>query len=274
MVGSARFRHDGAAAPPADEAAAAAVIHVFVTLGVNDGLVGYDAIGPPYNTALYNPHWFQPEFLGRAIGLGEGVSDSDILISSVLSLGFLEHLDGGTVCGPPHDSALHNTHCFQSEFLSHTANMAASGATPFISSSTFEDLVDEDGLVGTHVGNGVRIGDSDVLAPSACSAPYFYGPGGVSSDAESRGALPEVLEPSLPSPATVPPAAVVTSNASARPMCDPHGNGARIGESDVSAPSDGTGPRAPATGGREDDPAAHAEVIPARHADETALGTM
>ena len=39
----------------------------------------------------------------------------------------------------------------------------------------------------------------------------------------------------------MPPAvAVVTSNATARPIFDPHGNGVRIGESDVPAPSDGT----------------------------------
>ena len=54
----------------------------------------------------------------------------------------------------------------------------------------------------------------------------------------ARGALPEVLEPSLPPPAAMPPAAAtVTSNASARPQFDPHGNGVRIGESGVPAPS-------------------------------------
>ena len=54
----------------------------------------------------------------------------------------------------------------------------------------------------------------------------------------ARGALPEVLEPSLPPPEAMPPAAAgVTPNASARPRFDPHGNGVRIGESGVPAPS-------------------------------------
>ena len=53
----------------------------------------------------------------------------------------------------------------------------------------------------------------------------------------ARGTLPEVLEPSPPPPAAMPPAAAtVTSNASARPQFDPHGNGVRIGESGVPAP--------------------------------------
>ena len=54
----------------------------------------------------------------------------------------------------------------------------------------------------------------------------------------ARGALPEVLEPSLPPPTAMPPAAAtIMSNASARPQFDPHGNGVRIGESSVPAPS-------------------------------------
>ena len=75
VVGSACLRHDGAAAPPAGEAAAAAVIHVFMTLGVNNGLVGYDAIGPPYNTALYNSHWL-------AIGSSLLDSSAELLLDS------------------------------------------------------------------------------------------------------------------------------------------------------------------------------------------------
>ena len=56
------------------------------------------------------------------------------------------------------------------------------------------------------------------------------------------GALAEVLEPTTPPAAAMPPAAAdVTSNATTRPQFDPHGNGIRISESDVPAPSDGTG---------------------------------
>ena len=58
--------------------------------------------------------------------------------------------------------------------------------------------------------------------------------------APARGAIPEVLEPPVPPPAAIPPAtATITSNTSARPQFDPHGNGVRIGESSVPAPSQG-----------------------------------
>ena len=58
--------------------------------------------------------------------------------------------------------------------------------------------------------------------------------------APARGAIPEVLEPPVPPPAAIPPAAAtITSNTSARPQFDPHGNGVRIGESSVPAPSQG-----------------------------------
>ena len=433
-IGSAYLRQPGAAAPPAGAAAAVAVIQVCMALGVLDGLVGDAVIGPPYNTALYESHWFQPEFLGRAVDvavsrLGEEVSDIGGLIGSVPSLSFLEQLAGDTVLGPPRNTALYGTHCFRPKFLGRAVNVAvselsekvsdvgvlislfpslneneglvaqsadhvafaphpaaaplpaaafaamenpihpASWAAPFISSSAFEDLVDEDGFVGTHTalrlvsgvtgvaterrgepftaaarllegvaprvgvnsagawardsirsgvsffsgpelvcdtvirspnsmalygshcfqpeflglavdmavsglgegisdfgvftaiasspafsanaiarpqfnphGKGVRLDDSDVPAPSASSAPRIYGPGNAISGAGRRGVIPEILEPTFPPPAAMPPAvAVVTSNATARPTFDPHGNGVRIGESDVPAPSDGTG---------------------------------
>ena len=57
-------------------------------------------------------------------------------------------------------------------------------------------------------------------------------------------ASPPTPTPGLPppAPAAMPPvAAGATSNASARPRVDPHGNGVRIGEADTPAPSAGDG---------------------------------
>ena len=58
------------------------------------------------------------------------------------------------------------------------------------------------------------------------------------SEAEAAAdATPAAAPSPAPAPAMPPAAATVTSNASARPQVDPHGNGVRIGESDVPAPS-------------------------------------
>ena len=58
------------------------------------------------------------------------------------------------------------------------------------------------------------------------------------SEAEAAAdATPAAAPSPAPAPAMPPAAATVTSNASARPQFDPHGNGVRIGESGVPAPS-------------------------------------
>ena len=176
-IGSAYLRKNGAAAPPAGAAAAVAVIQVCMALGVLDGLVGDAVIGPPYNTALYDSHWFQPEFLGRAIdkalsGLGEEVSDFGVLIGSVPSLGFLERLTGDTLFGPPHNSAPYGTHCVQPEFLGRAINVAVSELSEEISDGgvligLFSSLNENGGLV-TQSADPVALAPHPAAPPPAC----------------------------------------------------------------------------------------------------------
>ena len=90
-VGSAYFRQDGAAAPPAGAAAVVAVIPDCIPLGILEGLVCDAVVGPPGNTVLYGTHCFQPDFLGRAVdmavsGLGEEVSGVGVFIGLFRSL--------------------------------------------------------------------------------------------------------------------------------------------------------------------------------------------
>ena len=156
-IGSAYFRQDGAAVPPAAAAAVVAVVPDCMTLGQLEGLVCDAVIGPSGNAALYGTHCFQPDFLGRVIdmalaGLGEEVLDIGVLTGLIRALkenGGLEAQPADLVALAPHPAVgpLPAAAFAAMENPDDPASWTASFA---LSSSTFNDLADENGFMGTY----------------------------------------------------------------------------------------------------------------------------
>jgi hypothetical protein len=170
-IGSAYFRRDGAAAPPADAAAVVAVVPDCITLGFLEGLVCDAVIGPPDNAALYGTHCFQPEFLGRVADMaltGLGEEELDIGVFTGLIRAFKEN--GGLVAQPADLVAL-SPHPVVGPLPAaayaavENQDDPASWTAPFaLSSSTFSDFADENGFMGTYAAVRLASGVAGVTA--------------------------------------------------------------------------------------------------------------
>ena len=152
-------------------AAVVAVVPDCMTLGLLEGLVCDAVIGPSDNAAFYGTHCFQPEFLGRAVdmalaGLDEEVSDIGVLIGLIRAL----KESGGLVAQPADLVALAPHPAvgpLPAAVFAAMENPAdpASWTAPFaLSSSTFNDLADENGFMGTYAALRLASGVAGVTA--------------------------------------------------------------------------------------------------------------
>ena len=142
-----------------------------MTLGLLEGLVCDAVIGPSDNAALYGTHCFQPEFLGRAVdmalaGLGEEVLDIGVLTGLIRALkenGGLEAQPADLVALAPHP-AVGPLPAVAFAAMENPGDPASWAASFALSSSTFNDLADENGFMGTYAAVRLASGVAGVTA--------------------------------------------------------------------------------------------------------------